>query len=55
MRTNPLNGGGGEELNRGRGSVIDSNFLCLEYDSRVDQEANEMTHGKGVIVVILGM
>ena len=25
----------------GRGSVIDSNFLCSEYDGRVDQEANE--------------
>ena len=25
----------------GRGSVVDSNFLCSEYDSRVDQEANE--------------
>ena len=33
--------GGGEELNRGRGSVVDSNFLCSEYDSRVDQVANE--------------
>ena len=28
-------------MNRGRGSVVDSNFLCSEYDSRVDQEANE--------------
>ena len=34
-------GGGGKELNRGRGSVVDSKFLCLEYDGRVDQEANE--------------
>ena len=33
--------GEGKELSRGRGSVVDSNFLCLEYDSRVDQEANE--------------
>ena len=22
-------------------NVVDSNFLCLEYDGRVDQEANE--------------
>ena len=28
-------------MNRGRESVVDSNFLCLEYDDRVDQEANE--------------
>ena len=27
--------------NRGRGSVVDSNFLCSEYDGRADQEANE--------------
>ena len=33
-----MNGGG---CNRGKGSVVDSNFLCLEHDSRVDQEANE--------------
>ena len=33
--------GGGKELNKGRGSVVDSNFLYLEYDGRVDQEANE--------------
>ena len=33
--------GGGKDLNRGRGSVVDSNFLCLEYDGRVDQETNE--------------
>ena len=32
---------GGEELNRGKGSVVDSNFLCSEYDDRVDQETNE--------------
>ena len=31
--------GGG--LNRGKGSVVDSNFLCSEYDGRVDQEENE--------------
>ena len=34
-------GGEGKELNRGRGSVVDSKFLCLEYDDKVDQEANE--------------
>ena len=34
-------GGGEKELNRGRGSVVDSKFLCSEYDDRVDQEANE--------------
>ena len=28
-------------MNRGRGSVVDSNFLCSEYDGRVDQAANE--------------
>ena len=28
-------------MNRGRGSVVDSKFLCSEYDSRVDQAANE--------------
>ena len=33
--------GEGEEFNRGRGSVVDSNFLCLEYDGWVDQVANE--------------
>ena len=31
----------GKELNKGRGGVRDSNFLCLEYDGRADQEANE--------------
>ena len=43
MRTNPLNGwrGEGKELNKVRGSVVDSNFLCLEYDGREYQEANE--------------
>ena len=34
-------GGQRKELNRGRGSVVDSNFLCLEYDGRADQEANK--------------
>ena len=34
-------GGAGRELNRGKGSIVDSNFLCSEYDSRADQEANE--------------
>ena len=34
-------GGGGKELNRGRGSVVDSKFLCSEYDSRVDQAVSE--------------
>ena len=34
-------GGGGKGLNRGRGSVVDSNFLCSEYDDRVNQAANE--------------
>ena len=28
-------------MNRGRGGVVDSKFLCSEYDCRVDQEANE--------------
>ena len=28
-------------MNRGKGSVVDSNFLCLEYDYRADQAANE--------------
>ena len=32
---------GGEELNMGRGSVVDSNFLCSEYDGRADQAGNE--------------
>ena len=43
MRTDPRNVGGGEgkELNRGIGSVVDSNFLFSEYDGREDQEANE--------------
>ena len=34
-------GGRGKELNRGRGSVVKSNFLCSEYDCRADQAANE--------------
>ena len=34
-------GGGGKELDRGRGSVVDSSFLCSEYDDRVDQATNE--------------
>ena len=28
-------------MNRGRGSVVDSKFLCSKYDGREDQEANE--------------
>ena len=28
-------------MNKGRGSVVDSNFLCSEYDVRADQAANE--------------
>ena len=28
-------------MNRGRGSVVDSNFLCLEYEHREEQAANE--------------
>ena len=28
-------------MNKGRGSVVDSKFLCSEYDGKVDQEANE--------------
>ena len=28
-------------MNRGRGSVVDSKFLCSEYDGRADQETNE--------------
>ena len=41
LRIDPLNGNGGKELNRGRGSVVDSKFLYSEYDGRVDQAANE--------------
>ena len=36
-----MRGGEGKDLNKGRGSVVDSKFLCSEYDGRVDQEANE--------------
>ena len=32
----------GKEFNRGRGSVVDSKFLCLEYDGRENQAANEI-------------
>ena len=35
-------GGERKELNRGTGSVVDSNFLCSEYDGRSDQETNEI-------------
>ena len=28
-------------MNRGRGSIVDSNFLCLEYDDREDQATKE--------------
>ena len=28
-------------MNKGKGGVGDSKFLCLEYDSREDQETNE--------------
>ena len=28
-------------MNRGRGGLGDSNFLCSEYEGRVDQAANE--------------
>ena len=28
-------------MNRGKGSVVDSSFLCSKYDGRVDQAANE--------------
>ena len=42
MQTDPLSGGGGgKELNRDRGSVVDSNFLCLEYEDRAELAANE--------------
>ena len=34
-------GGEGKYLNRGRENVVDSNFLCSEYDGRADQAANE--------------
>ena len=34
-------GWGWKELNGARGSVVDSNFLFLEYDGRADQAANE--------------
>ena len=29
-------------MNMGRGSVVDSNFLCSEYDGKVNQAANEI-------------
>ena len=38
---------GGKELNRGKGSVADSNFLCSKYDGRVDQAANETDSWEG--------
>ena len=45
MRTDSLNWrGGGEERKKneqGQGGVGDSNFLCSEYDGKVDQETNE--------------
>ena len=28
-------------MNRGKGSVVDSNFLCSEYDGSMDLEVNE--------------
>ena len=28
-------------MNRGRGSVVYSNFLCSKYDGKVDQATNE--------------
>ena len=28
-------------MNKGKGSVVDSNFICSEYDVRADQEENE--------------
>ena len=34
-------GEGREKLNRGRGGVGDSKFLCLEYGGRADQAAHE--------------
>ena len=34
----PIEWGG---CNRGKGSVVESNFLRSEHDGRVDQEANE--------------
>ena len=45
MRTNPL-WGGGKELNKGRGSVVDSNFICSEYDAKENQAANEIDSWK---------
>ena len=36
-----MNGGREKEFNRGRGSVVDSKFLCSEYDGRADQATNE--------------
>ena len=36
-----MGGVGGKELNRGKGSVVDSKFLCSEYDDGADQAANE--------------
>ena len=36
-----MGGEEGKELDRGRGSVVESNFLCSEYDDWVEQEANE--------------
>ena len=36
-----MGGEGRERLKKGRGGVGYSNFLCSEYDGRVDQVANE--------------
>ena len=40
-------GGGGKELDRSRGSVGDSKFLCSEYDSMADLAANETNSREG--------
>ena len=35
-------GGEGGGVKQGKGIMVDSNFLCSEYDGRVDQETNEI-------------
>ena len=44
-----------KELNRDRGSVVDSNFLCSEYDGRAYQEANETDSWEWDHSIIPGM
>ena len=48
-------GGAGKDLNRGIGSVVDSKFLCSEYDAGQTRKQMKLAHGNGIIAVILGM